>query len=41
MERRMKLFLLMFGNKTAALLPEAEYIVYNAPHGLFLTEKKN
>jgi hypothetical protein len=30
-----------FGNKTAALLPEAEYIVYNgAPHGLFLTEKE-
>jgi pimeloyl-ACP methyl ester carboxylesterase len=29
------------GNKTAALLPEAEYIVYNgAPHGLFLTEKE-
>jgi pimeloyl-ACP methyl ester carboxylesterase len=30
------------GNKTAALLPEAEYIVYNgAPHGLFLLKKKN
>ncbi|MFT5251924.1 MAG: non-heme chloroperoxidase [Flavobacteriales bacterium] len=29
------------GNKTAALLPEADYIVYNgAPHGLFLTEKE-
>jgi pimeloyl-ACP methyl ester carboxylesterase len=28
-------------NKTAAVLPEAEYIVYNgAPHGLFLTEKE-
>jgi non-heme chloroperoxidase len=29
------------GNKTAALLPGADYIVYNgAPHGLFLTEKE-
>jgi non-heme chloroperoxidase len=29
------------GNKTAALLPNAEYIVYNdAPHGLFITEKE-
>lgn len=29
------------GDKTAALLPDAEYIVYkNAPHGLFITEKE-
>lgn len=29
------------GNKTAALLPHAKYIVYNdAPHGLFITEKE-
>jgi pimeloyl-ACP methyl ester carboxylesterase len=29
------------GNKTAALLPNAEYITYNdAPHGLFITEKE-
>ena len=29
------------GDKTAALLPHAEYIVYaNAPHGLFITEKE-
>jgi non-heme chloroperoxidase len=28
------------GNKTAALLPHAEYIVYEgAPHGLFITDK--
>ncbi len=29
------------GNKTAAILPDAEYIVYDdAPHGLFITEKE-
>ena len=29
------------GDKTAALLPNAKYIVYtNAPHGLFITEKE-
>lgn len=29
------------GNKTAALLPNAEYIIYEeAPHGLFITEKE-
>ena len=29
------------GNKTAALLPDAEYKIYsNAPHGLFITEKE-
>jgi pimeloyl-ACP methyl ester carboxylesterase len=29
------------GDKTAALLPHAKYIVYaNAPHGLFITEKE-
>lgn len=29
------------GNKTAALLPDAEYIIYeDAPHGLFITEKE-
>lgn len=29
------------GNKTAALLPNAKYIVYqDAPHGLFITEKE-
>lgn len=29
------------GDKTAALLPEAKYIVYkNAAHGLFITEKE-
>lgn len=29
------------GNKTAALLPDAEYIIYEeAPHGLFITEKE-
>lgn len=29
------------GNKTAELLPEAEYLIYNdAPHGLFITEKE-
>ena len=29
------------GNKTAELLPNAKYIVYNdAPHGLFITEKE-
>ncbi len=29
------------GNKTAALVPNAKYIVYsNAPHGLFITEKE-
>lgn len=29
------------GDKTAAMLPHAKYIVYNnAPHGLFLTEKE-
>lgn len=29
------------GNKTAALLPDATYIIYeDAPHGLFITEKE-
>ncbi len=29
------------GNKTAALVPHAKYLVYaNAPHGLFITEKE-
>jgi pimeloyl-ACP methyl ester carboxylesterase len=29
------------GDKTAAMLPHAKYIVYkNAPHGLFITEKE-
>ena len=29
------------GDKTAALIPHAKYIVYpNAPHGLFITEKE-
>ena len=29
------------GDKTAALLPHAKYIIYkNAPHGLFITEKE-
>jgi non-heme chloroperoxidase len=29
------------GNRTAALLPHATYMVYEgAPHGLFITEKK-
>lgn len=29
------------GNKTAELIPQAKYIVYNdAPHGLFITEKE-
>ena len=29
------------GNKSAALLPHAKYIVYaDAPHGLFITEKE-
>jgi hypothetical protein len=30
----------MFGNKTAALLPEAEYIVYNAHMVYFLLKRK-
>ena len=31
----------MSGDKTAALLPHAKYIVYaKAPHGLFITEKE-
>ena len=30
------------GDKTAALIPNAKYIVYDdAPHGLFITEKEN